>query len=284
MEKQNLSAKGIKREAKGLLRNNWSRALAALCVMLFAIAMFAMLTQFIISVVATVMRFDASDKQTLPETVVELVTYSKTQEGRMGGIVTAIMSVFYIMIISPLNLGVINWYQSLALCGDLKLGQVFYYYRTNELFTDALKFEVMRLLRIGGVLAACFLPSSVCLGYSIGYLTGEEGIRGDLVFPLTIAGIALAGVGLIVGVLVIVRWFVARYLYVGGHGYGIQDCFRNSKRFMKNRIGDVVMLFVSCIPMWLSCIFVFPLFYVIPMTHTIFAAAAQDIIDENLNE
>ncbi len=284
MDKHTLAPKGIRREALGLLNDNWSRAISVFCLSLLAIMMFMLLNQLVLSLVSAATLYDDAVRTDFPKTASELVEYFSTQKARLNLTISAVMALFYFMIISPLNLGVVNWYQSLALCSNLQVGQIFYFYRSNELFLSALVFELSRLARHLIVLLISLSPSIVCFSLAFNYsLDGASVSQANAAAPLTIAGAALAFIGILIYAFVILRCFVAKYLFVGGHGYGVEDCFRYSNKYMKGNIGKVLRIYLSCIPIWFLGIFVFTIIFIIPVTNAILAAAAQDIIDENMN-
>jgi len=285
VDKQTLAPKGIRREAQGLLNDNWSRAISVLCLFLMTITLFMMLNQLVLSLVSNSTQLsDTASQIDFPKTTAEFEEYFSSQKVRLDLTISAVMALFYFMLFSPLSLGIVNWYQSLAICSNLQVGQIFYYYRTNELFLSALVFELSRLVRHLIVLAISLAPSAICLGVAFNYsLDGASVSQSQMVVPLLISGAALAFVGLIVYAVIILRWFIAKYLFVGGHGYGVEDCFRYSNKYMKGNIGKVLRIYISCIPMWFLGVFVLTLIFIIPMTNAILAATAQDIIDEHMS-
>ncbi len=275
------SPRHIKREAKGLLVNNWSRALAVLCILLLALFMFVLIDQFLIIVLEDVTSMSSAESSQIPGTLIEMLKYAGTTQSKRNILFTLIVSLFYTLIISPLRLGITRWYQSVAICGDLKINQVFYYYRTNQLFKSSLMFSIFSAFIMLGVLIISLAPAAGCFGLAISYLDASAtATQRSMALPLVAASAALLLVGLIVSLSVIARWFVAKYLYVSGDSYGVLQAFALSRSYTKGRVGEILALFISCVPMWLSCVFVFPLLYAVPMSMTIFAAAAQDIIDD----
>lgn len=278
---QSLSVSGVKREAKGLLTNNWSRALSALCISLLALVLFLLINNFVLSLVNLAGDMNNGTGETQPHTILEFYKYFISDNKKSNIILSGILAAFYFVMVSPLRLGVINWYQSLAICGNLQVGQVFYFYRTNELFKEALIFELARLARNAAVMVISFCPSAVCFGMAI---SASKAAQKNTMLLYIAAGAALLIVGMIVYAVVVLRWFVAKYLYVSGREYGVGECFRNSSRYMKKHIGRIMLIIFTCIPLWLSCIFVLPALYVIPYYNAVMAAAAQDIIDENVSD
>lgn len=251
--------------------------MSALCISLLALVLFLLVNNFVLSLVNFA---NGSSANNQPHTFLEIYKYFSADNMRGNLILSGVLAAFYFLIVSPLRLGVINWYQSLAICGNLQVGQIFYFYRTNELFKEALVFELARLVRHAAALAITLCPAAVCFGMAIGAGKSSQ----EKMLTLLVAGAALLIVGLIVYAYVALRWFAAKYLYVSGRNYGVGECFRSSQRYMKKHIGRIMLLFISCIPMWLSCIFVLPALYVIPYYNAIMASAAQDIIDENVSD
>jgi len=251
-----------------------------LCISLLALVLFLLVNNFVLSLVNLVGAANDNTVNNQPHTFLELYKYFTADNMKRNLFLSGVLAAFYFLIVSPLRLGVINWYQSLAICGNLQVGQIFYYYRTNELFKEALVFELARIVRHAAAIVITLCPAAVCFGMAINASKSSQ----ENTLTLIAAGVALLAVGLIVYAYVALRWFTAKYLYVSGRSYGVGECFRNSNKYMKKHIGRVMILIISCIPLWLSCIFVLPALYVIPYYNAIMAAAAQDIIDENISD
>lgn len=277
MENLSFTPKGIRREAGGLLTDNWNRALSTLCLSLLALSAFLLFNQLVTGLIGMVEKIetqtgDAAQMQTL----VDYFAYYRERGFTLSYTVSIVLAAFYFMFASPLNLGITRWYQSLAQCGDLKVGQVFHYYRGNDRFIDALVFELSRVGRKILVGALSFAPSIVCFGIALS--AAAEGVS-QRSMQMSIAGAALLLVGLLVYALVVLRWFVAKYIFVAGIRQSVGHCFSTSAQYMKGCVGKVLKVVLSFVPLLLTCVLVVPAVYVIPLYNAAMAACAQDIID-----
>lgn len=278
MDKLVLTPKGVKRVASGLLADNWGRAIATMFLSMFALSAFVMFNQLLTSLMNLVENIDSTTAQEAAElvTVGDYINNAKESGAILSYGVSAVIAAFYFAFVSPLNLGIVSWYQSLAQCGDLKVGQALKYYRSNDQLIDALVFELSRLGRnilVGGLSLA---PSIVCFAMANSARNAEDAARAS---QMTLIGAAALVVGLLVYAMIILRWFLAKYVFTAGMRKSIGECFTTSALYMKGNKGQILRLFLSFIPAFISCLFLFPLVYVIPKYNASMAAAAQDIID-----
>lgn len=280
-----VTARGIKREASGLLGNNWSRALATLCISLFTIAFFVQMNQLITSLIRAVQGDSIGGTSTfdgLAESAMYYYNYYTTVNGiPLDLLVSLILVAFYIFIVSPLRVGVIYWYQNLVQCENLQVGHIFFYYRSNERYVEALKLEIIRLLLKLGCGLLAFAPAGVCFGFAIGGRV-NDGAESALFLPLIIGGAVLFLAGIVVFALLTLRYFFAQYLFAGDYGYSAVDCMRYSRIHMKGHTGNVFLVILSFSGWFLSCLTLFPIAFVIPYFKAAMAACAQDIIDEHM--
>ncbi len=274
----NIGAKGIRREGMGLLTDNWSRALAVVAASAFAMGIFLLLNQFVVTLMEQVSNLESAQQEMKTySTILDYIQFSVNKGFTIETAISIILSAFYFMFVSPLNLGVVRWYQSLAQCDNLQVGQIFFYYRSNERMIAALVFELNRVARHLLYGALTLSPSALCFGFGISYLNDEA--RGNLAVPLIIAGGALLVAGLICDGLLLTRFFLAKYLLVNDKTMDINDSFKRSVRYMKGLNGKVLRVIIGFIPMFLLCIFIAPIVFVIPTYEASMAACAQDIID-----
>jgi|GEM_PF-4370009 len=278
MNNMRITAKGIKREARGLLTNNWSRALGALSIYLMVIVLFIQVGQLVHALLA-----DFGPEIERPDKLSSFGDYlSYYTSGGMGAniLITIVLAAFFFLLSAPLSLGITYWYRKLILLENLQVGQIFRYFHSNALFFDAVIFQALStVIRIGAALVS-FLPSVVCL--ALAYTSGIKGAENSTI--LLGIGIFLALAGFIAYLVITLRIFFAKYLYCGDYGYGAADCLKYSNMYMKKHIGSVLGVILSFIPWFISCIFILPAAYVIPFYNASMAACAQDIIDEHMGE
>ena len=276
-----ISPKGSRRVARGLLTDNWSRALAVMCISLFALTIYLLVEQLVLTLVDKAAMLSGTLVETELATVADYYAYYTGAGFRLQYIVALVLTVFYFLIVSPLKLGCVGWYQSLAQVGSLQVGQVFYYYHSNDRFTEAIIFELNRIGRhvlFGGLSLA---PSIVCFGLAISR-TADPGYTGS-VAGLVAAGCLLLVAGFIIYMLIVLRFFLAKYLYVSERRYSIGECFKLSVRCMRGCTGQMLGVRLSFGPQFLLCLLVVPAAFIIPMFNTTMAACAQDIFDSKLS-
>jgi len=279
LDNLSFTPKGIRREAQGLLADNWTRALATLCLSLFALSAFLVFNRLVTSLIGMAETGElAQNEMNQLNSLTDYYTYYTSRGFHFSYFISIVLAVFYFMMSAPLNLGIVKWYQSVAQCGDLKVGQVFHYYRDNQRFTDALSFEVNRVIRhvlVGGLCAA---PSLVCFARALSAAVEAGGAAADA-GSMALLGVALLLVGLLVYAFIMLRWFVARYIFTAGIRQSVGRCFTTSAEFMKGHSFKVLRVYISLLPLILSCLLVAPAIYAIPVINASLAGCAQDIID-----
>ena len=272
MDNLRITSTGIKREARGLLANNWSRALGALCIYLMVLALFMQISQLVTDLIRQYGP-TAGTTHTL-NSFADYYSYFTSMDAFLNIGVAVMLAAFFFLLSSPLSLGITYWYRKLSLLEGLQVGQIFHYYQSNELFFGAVIFQGLHTLARLGIAVAAFLPAVIC--FSFAYSSGST--------VLVVLGIILAVVGLFGYGVVSLRFFFAKYLYCGEYGYGAMDCLRYSAKYMKKHVGSVLSVIVSFAGWFASCVFILPLAYVVPFYSASMAACAQDIIDEHMRD
>lgn len=279
MDNLRITAKGIKREARGLLTNNWSRALGALCIYLMVIVLFVQVMQLVSALLAD-FGPAASDAPAKLNSFADYLAYYTS--GSMGTnlLIMLALTAFFFLISAPLSLGITSWYRRLILLENLQVGHIFRYFQSNDLFFGAIIFQALSTLIKLVTAIVSFLPGVICLAFA--YTKSSAG-AGDSKL-LLILGAALIVAGLFAYLLITLRIFFAKYLYCGDYGYGPTDCLKYSNKYMKKHIGSVLSVILSFTLWFASCIFILPAAYVIPFFNASMAACAQDIIDEHMGD
>ncbi len=269
-----ITPKGIKREARGLLANKWSRALGALSIYLMVIVLFVQIHQLVTSLLSEY--GPAAAARTGLDSFGDYLAYYTSGTAGMNLLLQLALVAFYFILSAPLSLGITYWYRKLTLLENIQVGQIFHYYQSNDLFFSAVIFQALHtVIRLAFAIVS-FLPSAVCLGIAYG--------SGNRSMPLIIASAVLALIGLLVYGALSLRFFFAKYLFCGEYGYDAMDCLRYSAKYMKGHIGSVLGVVISFVGWFLSCVLILPLAYVIPFYNASMAACAQDIIDAHMGE
>lgn len=273
MENIRITAKGIKREARGLLKNNWSRALGALCIYLMVLVLFIQLSQLVNALLSDYGPAANAEAPTL-RSFEDYLAYFTTGGMGLNLLIDLAMAGFFFILSSPLSLGITYWFRSLCQLKNLQVGQIFRFYQNNDLFFSAIIFEAM--LTVLNIIFAVisFIPSVACFAWA--YISGGT-------LPIVL-GIVLALGGILLFIALSLRFFFARYLFCGEYGYSAFDCLKYSSKYMKTHIGSVMRVILSFTLWFISCIFILPVAYVIPFYNASMASCAQDIIDEHMGE
>ena len=128
-----------------------------------------------------------------------------------------------------------------------------------------LRLRLQLLFFLWGILCAlpggsCFLLSALFPAFSQGVL-----LTGGVLLLLFGAALLLLGV--------MPRYFLAGYLLC--EGFPVKTACRASRELTRGRVGEILYLFFSFVPWWLSCLLVLPAFYVYPRWHMKKAALAH---------
>ncbi len=276
MDNLRITPKGIKREARGLLTNNWSRALGALCVYLMVIVLFTQVIQLVSALLADFGPASGNTPGNL-RTFSDYLAYYTSGDMGINLLIMLALAGFFFLMSAPLSLGITSWYRNLILLENLQVGQIFRYFQNNDLFFGAVIFQALSTVIKLAAAVVSFLPSVICFAFAY---TGGAASSGLLL----ILGAALALVGIIIYLFITLRIFFAKYLYCGDYGYGPADCLRYSNKYMKKHIGSVMGVILSFTLWFISCIFILPIAYVTPFFNASMAACAQDIIDEHMSD
>ncbi len=280
MDNIRITPKGIKREARGLLTNNWSRALGGMVIYLMVLVLFIQASRLVVALLGD-FGPAASAKSADLNSFQDYLAYFTTGGMGINLLLMAVLALFFFVLSSPLALGLTYWYRSLSQLGNLQVGQIFRYYESNDRFFNAVIFQGISAVLNILIAIVSFLPSVVCFAFAYVRGASSEGTSSVLLLAL---GAVLALAGVFIFLALSLRFFFARYLFCGDYGYGAIDCLKYSNKYMKKHIGSVMGVILSFAGWFISCIFILPIAYVIPFFNAAMAACAQDIIDEHMGE
>lgn len=280
MDNIRITSKGIKREARGLLANNWSRALGGMAIFLMVLVLFIQASRLVTALLGD-FGPTASAKDVELNSFQDYLAYFTTGGMGINLLLMVVLAFFFFVLSAPLSLGITYWYRRLSLLENLQVGQIFRYYEGNDRFFGAVIFQGISTLLNILIAVVSFIPSVVC--FALAYVRGTSADGGSPTLLLAI-GAVLAVAGLFIFLALSLRFFFARYLFCGDYGYGAIDCLKYSNKYMKKHIGSVMGVVLSFTGWFLSCIFILPIAYVVPFFSASMAACAQDIIDEHMGE
>lgn len=284
----------IKKAAKVNLEDNWSKAFASMGIMLVVLLLLFLSEQLLVEILrhyGIINQIDAyvGDVDALKNWLNWLSAYFADKTTMYVNLIAVAFMFFGFLIVTPLRLGITTWYYTVAASKNAPLGNTFIYYRSNGKYIDSLLFTVRLFIRklVCGIIAfaAPGVALAMTITHSINYVkTENEKELSSLKVYAIIAGVLLVA-GLFLYAFLALRYFVSRYLFakrtIEDNKLSITKCFSDSKRYMVNNKKRVIMLFFSFIPLFLLCVFIIPIIYVMPYYNGSIAQLADDIIDMN---
>jgi len=276
--------KALRKEAKTQLSDNFSRALAVLCVSLMFSAVFMMIDQTFNSFLNTDTSFlILSESQGNEDSLmVDLLGFIGATILNPSFLIAAIISIFNFLITAPLKMGTGWWYYSLAANGNLQVGNIFAFYKTNSYYTASIMFEIKLFLKKLVYAIASFAPSLVALVMAFERDGSEYTLKPDSEGETIIMiSLVLAAAGIIFYVFLSLNFFLSRYLFAIGECEKADEAFDRSKVIMHGDKSTVVQMAMSLIGWYLLCVLIIPLGYVIPLHNACMARCARDIIEKH---
>lgn len=267
--KKNFNAKSIIEASSAVVKANFGRVEAILLISLFMSALFLLTEQLITSLVD---KYNAT--MSLP---------FLTDQSLYSGLIALVLAVFFALIVIPLNIGIKKWYFTQACrSGEEYVGIIFGYYKTNTNYVNSLLFELNRLGRLALCFVPAFAPSAILFAIST-RITDDGLVLSDVrhADAIGLLGILMLVAGLIIYIVISLRFFLAGYFFVSDKSMSIEDCFKKSVKYMKGKKSYVVDVVMQNRKLYFSSVLLIPLVYCIPMHHMSLANCARTIITQN---
>lgn len=196
------------------------------------------------------------------------------------GLIYAIVTIITII----LGYGALRWFYLMAELSSeeesIKISEIFYFFKSwKEAEKTIIMFFSIALLKIMFYIvsfiavAILFFSANLCVLHFI---------------PDKTVGILESEASITLGVLLMISWllsvivfnislFPVNYIIVSDDMTVMQYIYE-SIGMMKDNYWSVIRLYISFIPWFISCIFILPIFFVIPYFNMSMAVAAQEII------
>ncbi len=286
------SSKSIKNTSKAQLTQNWSKAYAAMAIILMASLCIYLSEQLVNSLLSD---YGFIKSVVLPESAFSslsafsdaIIQHILSKGFLSAQLITTFFLLLRFLIISPLQLGHAKWYYSVVKGSKTYLSKLFFYYQSNSAYIYLLVFKFGQAIRRIGCGILSFIAPVAALSLSIYQFSlysasGVDSDRNKAVLYLIVAALLFL-LGFIMYLLLMLKYFLAKYLFVSINDFGggfrkVNSCFSRSKEMMDGQSGKVISLAISFIPEILSCVLIFPVLYVYPFIRTSFAAQARSII------
>lgn len=182
--------------------------------------------------------------------------------------VTAAAALLLFLIYTPLKCGFKLWYMKNAADADNSAWIIFRYF--GRKYFKCLFVQMLKSLWIILLFALCCIPSAavyVALYYNV--IPLANAVSYTLLVVISVAMLILfASVAML-------YWQVG-YVFAMHPDMPIIKLFGLSRRIMKNKRMALIGLLLRCVPLIISCIFVIPIVYAVPVMQSSFAEFAYD--------
>lgn len=265
--------KKIKLNARRALTGNWGKAVASTLLFGSICAFFFLLGKFLVKVL------EISNTMDLLHITTEL-----RSKGIMSEVVGASLAIFEIvaifLVVVPIFMGFLRWYANTVLSGNEEITSIFYYFSKAKLYFKSLLLILNIFCRKVFWGFVCMLPGGLVAGIST-YIVSLNPNGRHIFFAKigTFVGMILLLSGLIVFLLISMRYSLACYLMIRDESLTVTRCIRLSSQYTLKVRGELFRFFLSFLPLWILCIFIFPILFVLPYYLMAFSIYAQYLLE-----
>lgn len=256
--------KKVKSNARMMLKGKLGAG-AAITLFSLGVWLIFYLLEIIVSMI-----FNADSLYTLsgivssPEEFVQLIP-TQTYIG-LG--ITAVITIVYLFVSSPLSVGIKGWYFTSAGGDKPELRSMFNMFTGKSRFFGSIWLKVTIALRVFAVSVLSLLPGAAAFTAGIMALTAKisapNASAAGLALVISGAGLVLFAIGFII--MFSMRYFAAVYLFCEDEAVSVKVSIKQSVKYMKGMKGGLLTLYLSYIPLTLlSCLlFTLPFLYTVP--------------------
>ncbi len=239
----------VKLTAKDALKTKIIPSIIVACVLIF--------TFYIVSFISTIVSVFAGD---------------------IGFLVTN--TVFSLFIISPLCLGVLNYFNRILWGQNDSVILIFKYFSSTNQYKRALRFIINITLKFLHTAAFVFLPCAVIL------LLSSEAFFALLNVPLPVWTSILSGVNAFVLLLslfalmfIMLKYYLSAFIFISNDSVEPAEAINMSTIISRRSGGDFFGLVLSFVPWFLLSVLVIPLIFTLPYFITSYAVHCHHAIE-----
>lgn len=185
------------------------------------------------------------------------------------------------VLLSPLTVGEKRWYLALVFSQAQPFVGVFAFYGRTRFWWKSVWLSFRLWLRKWTLRMFCLLPAAAAYGVWVLAKRTAAYLPYMLLFTILVIGLLL--LGLLMAYLLNLRYFLAPYLIGGDMLLSSGQALRESKQRMKGFVGVLFQLELSFLPLYLTCVFIIPVFFVLPYCKTCRAEFARIRIEADLD-
>ena len=188
-------------------------------------------------------------------------------------------SIFSLFSITQLRQGITRWHYILAVHGSAKMSHIFHFFAHG--YFRALWFEIIKVFRLGIAVFLCFLPSALSLGIGLRFTLDADQVNplGAQIF--TFLALVLGLLGGILYMILSIRLFLARFIFVSDQETSPAEAFRKSNQIMNGKSASRIETELSLVGWYALCLLLLPVSFVIPLRSICLANFAREILSEN---
>lgn len=262
----------IKRNAKLSLSGSWGAAIAVLVI--------TVLPEILINVIEYAIRIVTGIAQYMDYAATSSVAFDDMANvSLISTLITVLMTVLTFIIVTPLYQGNNRWFYRRTGGEQDPVSTVFFSFETAKQYFRTLGLYFQVALRM---FLWLLLTSVPMIGLGIfaifynGFAGGEISQTADAIFMiLTVIWTILIG---IVSVIISLRYFLASYILAEHPDQKASKCIKDSVQMMKGHKAKLFLFKLSFIGWELLCIFIIPVFYVLPYMNASYAMYARYLI------
>lgn len=248
--------KQVKYNGRRCLYNNWGKAIAIVLLSVAIYLLFTMVESMISMLLGVPFFVDYGDPGYYLDNLPNLSWVSMT--------LTLIMAIGSFLVVTPLNLGITQWYYSLSDGESEDILSIFGCFSNRKIFFRSLVLRLNILVREALWALLYFLIPGAILCVSSWYsYNGPEQWAYLLGTVGTIFGVML---GLLFSVfygITIQKYFLAKYYLISGE-VGVLGALKQARRASKGKRESIFLFKLSYIGWFASCVLVIPVLYVFP--------------------
>ncbi|CDZ23585.1 putative membrane protein [[Clostridium] cellulosi] len=206
-------------------------------------------------------------------------------------IISLVFSIIAFFIMTPLILGMTEWYWNLTSGAKPAIGDIFGWFGSGKLYGKSLwlRFYVGVRKALWWLLT-CGLPAVLLVAAEY-YLSNVNINNPQNLSDSDIRKVLIAGVlsffggtlmigGIILFLFVTSRYTLANYLIVEDSSRKVSDVVRDSIRYTKDYRWEITKFFLSYIGWAIACIAIVPILFVVPYFYSSFTVYSKHIIYE----
>lgn len=268
--------KNIKSDALLALKYNWLKAIGITLVWLTIFLMCFIIKSFIY----TLLNFDIDNTVSIINGNIILSTSSL----QILIIISIIISLVYSAIFSILKIGDLFWNYTTIYSINNDFYNIFHYYSSLKKILKSWNISIQIFMRKTFWTIILLLPSVVIGSWSIYATIYQHEVYNKILITFGyILSLLLTIVAIIIRIIFLQRYFLTRYLIVSGECKKVRQAIKLSIKIMNGKKIDCISLLLSFLGWVVPCVFIIPIFFVLPYIKMSLALYSRYLLEDYKN-